>query len=152
MATMRVDIEGLDAVVRELERRKLDVQKHLEAICHAGAKVIQADAAARAPGSIGASILRKTTYRSPTAVTVSVGPAKRNVIARFVEYGTKPHDIPRRRKRKGRRKVLLFGGRFASRVHHPGTKPKPFLRPAYDQHKDDAQETMRVATKRVIRA
>jgi HK97 gp10 family phage protein len=38
--------------------------------------------------------------------------------AHFVEFGTAPHWQPNR-----------FGG-----IMHPGARPKPFLRPAYEQH------------------
>lgn len=48
--------------------------------------------------------------------------------AAHVEYGTRPHDI-----RPRRRKVLRFsvGGRvvFTKLVHHPGTRPQPFMVP-----------------------
>ena len=60
--------------------------------------------------------------------------------ARYVEEGTRPHII-----RPVRARVLAWGGdrrltgslrsgarptSFARIVHHPGTRPKPFLRPA----------------------
>lgn len=35
----------------------------------------------------------------------------------YVEYGTRPHDIPN-----------AFG--WGITVHHPGTRPQPYLRPA----------------------
>jgi hypothetical protein len=35
----------------------------------------------------------------------------------YVEYGTRPHDIPN-----------AFGWGFTA--HHPGTRPQPFMRPA----------------------
>lgn len=68
--------------------------------------------------------------------------------AAAVEFGTKPHDIrprPGRIGRNGRPAALAWGGArrlsgnlrsgaspefFARVVHHPGTRPQPFLRPA----------------------
>lgn len=51
--------------------------------------------------------------------------------ASFVEQGTRPHAI-----RPKRARVLRFqaGGRtvFAAHVDHPGTRPRPFLRPAIE--------------------
>lgn len=47
--------------------------------------------------------------------------------ARFVEGGTKPHEI---RARDGG--ALAFGGIFHSSVQHPGAKARPFMRPALD--------------------
>lgn len=49
--------------------------------------------------------------------------------ARFVIEGTRPHEIRPRRAR-----ALYWvdggGGHFARLVHHPGTKPNPFVRRA----------------------
>lgn len=68
--------------------------------------------------------------------------------AAYVEFGTKPHVIrpkPGRVGKNGRPAALAWGGsrrltgtlrsgskatHFARLVHHPGTKPKPFLGPA----------------------
>ena len=51
--------------------------------------------------------------------------------AGYVEFGTKPHDIKPKTKR-----VLKFtvGGQtvFARVVHHPGTKPNPFVQDSFD--------------------
>jgi HK97 gp10 family phage protein len=41
-------------------------------------------------------------------------------IAHLVEFGTAPHDEPK------------------AGIHHPGARPKPFLRPAYESRKDEA--------------
>lgn len=102
--------------------------------------------------------LRRTPVRTSVGEAVSFleAPAK---YASFVESGTAPHEIlPRdyhwgsKRARRptsrvtgravsdatmgaGRGKALRFyiGGRvvFARRVNHPGTKPYPFIGPAY---------------------
>ncbi len=42
--------------------------------------------------------------------------------AHLIEYGTKPHLIPN----------SVINGRFVGTVHHPGTAPRPFMRPAFD--------------------
>ena len=80
---------------------------------------------------------------------------------RFLEFGTSPHEISARYYQKVRRigsgrvkgrntkvftrrgsgaRALHFGygagsmGRYAVRVQHPGIKPRPFLRPAFDNN------------------
>lgn len=87
---------------------------------------------------------------------VKVGPTKRfpgPYYAHFVEYGTRPHYISvpdneklinRRRSRKlGKvvkeslttinRRHLKIGSNFVGpTVFHPGAKPRPFFRPAFD--------------------
>ena len=144
-----IAIEGLDEVVRELKRRGANVADGLEAICKAGAEVIHADAAGRAPGDIGERLLVKTIQKRPKQVTVGIGPSKRDKIARFVEDGTKPHDIPKARKGR-RRKPLYINGSFVMVAHHPGARPKPYLRPAYEAKKNDAQDAMGKATGKAL--
>lgn len=45
----------------------------------------------------------------------------------LVEFGTKPHG----QEPRPRSKALRFAGRFFEKITHPGSKPKPFLQPAY---------------------
>lgn len=61
-----------------------------------------------------------------TATLRTTGPHA--FVAKWVEYGTKPHTIT-----AANRKGLSFGGAFFQSVNHPGiVSPKPFLRPALD--------------------
>lgn len=52
--------------------------------------------------------------------------------ASFVEFGTKPHTIEARR---GTHMRFVQNGaiRFARIVHHPGTKPRPFMAQAQER-------------------
>lgn len=95
---------------------------------------------------------RKTANLSRSIAIVSVTPRSATVrasanYAAYVEFGTRPHDIYPRRKRAlawaatsaGRRlsgtprkatRRGAFGGMIVRRhVHHPGTRPHPFMRP-----------------------
>ena len=148
-----VSLEGLDDVIAELKRRGLNVTAGLETICRAGAQVVLDDAADRAPGSIGERLLMKTVQKRKTAVTVAVGPGKRDLVARLLEYGVGPHDIgagSKKRRRGKKRRVLYFDGRFATRVHHPGMRAQPYLRPAFDYNQGKAQDAMGNETERLI--
>ena len=53
-------------------------------------------------------------------------------IAPWLEYGTAAHKITA----KG--KGMFFGGLFVKGVQHPGSRPKPFMRPALDGRAQDA--------------
>ena len=59
------------------------------------------------------------------------------VYAYWLEFGIKPHTITR-----STRKVLAFdtggGRRFARTVQHPGVKPIPFMRRAWESNKNQA--------------
>jgi len=82
----------------------------------------------RAPyrtGGLRLSIVKRTTKDSAeVGPTVSYAP--------YVEFGTKPHEI-----RPINARALRFevGGRtvFAKTVWHPGTRPHPFIAPAFEQ-------------------
>ena len=52
--------------------------------------------------------------------------------AGFVEFGTRPHAIEARRK-STLRFVQNGAVRFARIVHHPGTKPRPFMAQAQER-------------------
>lgn len=111
----------LDALPAKLERNVM------RGALRAGAKVIQAQAIANVPvksGELRKSLKLRTGGRNGI-VTASV--RTKVFYAKFVEYGTASHAI--RAKHGGK---LLFGGTFRDSVHHPGTKPKSFLRPALD--------------------
>ena len=95
----------------------------------------------RKTGNLGRSIhiVSVSTY----SATVAAGAG----YAAFVEFGTRPHEItPKARKalrwaatdegrrltgtpRKAAQRGGLGGVVFAKRVHHPGTRPEPFMLP-----------------------
>jgi hypothetical protein len=67
-----------------------------------------------------------------------------------VEFGTKAHEI------KPRNKKALYwkGARHPVKsVQHPGTKPQPYLFPAFEEHREafvrDMQEALKHAVKKV---
>lgn len=148
-----IELQGVDEVVRELRRRGLDVQAGLEAICHAGAHVVGEAATANAVQEVAAQIEEKTTAKRPNRVEVAVGVLKMRrgeQLALWLEYGTRPHRIPKSRKRG--RKVLKIGDRYVRWVNHPGARPRPWLRPAFDEKQGAAQAEMGRATKKALRA
>lgn len=150
--SLKVELLGLETVVKEMQRRKLDVTAGLERICHAGGMVVEMAIEAKAPASVAAEIVRETVQRQPSRVTVAVGPRKGYKIAKWLEFGTKPHRIPRQRGQKARYKRLYIYGRFAMYANHPGAKARPFIRPGFEESKGAAQTAMSVATKSAVGA
>ena len=80
--------------------------------------------------------------RSDVATVLIGGINRAAYKLKFIEKGTKKHGIPNetvgrgKAKRKNKAKVA-FGGKVYSKVNHPGTKAKPFLKPAFDvEHKN----------------
>lgn len=67
--------------------------------------------------------------------TTAAGPirGKRHAtVAHFVEFGTKPHWQPLRRQ------------------HHPGARPKPFLRPAFEMHRIEVMEILAAEIRKLL--
>jgi hypothetical protein len=87
---------------------------------------------------------RKTGYLASTAVKeIGNGEASINVLASYAMYvvrGTRPHVI-----RPVDASVLAFEAAdgkmvFTSLVHHPGTKPNPFMQLAAEDARSKAEE------------
>lgn len=80
--------------------------------------------------------IRVTTRVSKGVVVVQVkagNPKKGVFYAHLVEGGTKPHTI-----RPHRGKRLKIGPAFFLKVEHPGSRARPFMTPAFNEHTDAA--------------
>jgi HK97 gp10 family phage protein len=69
-------------------------------------------------------------------------------IAQWVEYGTSPHKIKTHKK-----KILSIGGEeFAGKeVMHPGTPPRPFIRPSIEASREDVVQHLNRVINKVLR-
>lgn len=99
-------------------------------------------AAARRGGAdlAGAVQAKRTAQTAAKAggstVEVYVGPSGKPArMAHLVEFGTKPHKI---RARSGAGMLAIWGGNPAAvvartaSVNHPGSRPQPYMRPAFE--------------------
>ena len=81
--------------------------------------------------------LKKSIRKSVRPNRAVVGPSVPYAV--YVEYGTRPHEI-----RPVRAKALRFEVDskivFATRVHHPGTKPQSFVRETAEEIQDEIPE------------
>lgn len=106
----------------------------------AGAKVIEEEAKQAVPEASGAlrdSIrVSMRSRRGIVQATVKAG-GKKAWYAHLVEFGTARHWI-----KPKSRKSLLLAGLAREVVEHPGAKPKPFMRPAFDTKAQDAIQAM----------
>lgn len=119
----------LDAFLQQLS---VKVERNiLRSALRAGANVIKDAAKANVPVKTGAlrKSLQVTTGSKGATVTAKLK-ARGKVAphAHLVEFGTKPHKIAP----KGKKGALAINGNFVGAVSHPGSRPKPFMRPAFD--------------------
>lgn len=145
-------IKGLSALQKFLDTLPAKVERNImRGALRAAANVTRDQARNNIrsqSGELAAGLKVSTRARGGT-VTASVratGP--HDYIAKFVEFGTKPHLISVAMEERGvnrrtgnalsmttvNRRVLAIGGTFIGpTVKHPGAAPHPFMRPAADQ-------------------
>lgn len=128
-------------MLKALER--LADEKEMRKHMRKGARVIQQEAVQNAgladdSGELGQSIGIIDDPDNPTGVILHPRRSKRfkkGYIAHIVEYGAAPHII---KPKKG--KVLkLKNGFVTGGITHPGARAQPFMRPAWDTQKKEAQ-------------
>ncbi|MFA7278913.1 MAG: HK97-gp10 family putative phage morphogenesis protein [Sterolibacterium sp.] len=128
-----VHIKGLSELNNFLQELPIKLEKNvLRSSLRAGMKVVLPVAKANIHSISGelAKGLKLSTGSKGGRVTASIkAKGEHGWVARFVEYGTKPHLITAK---KGGG-LQLPDGRVLSSVWHKGARPKPFMRPALDQ-------------------
>jgi HK97 gp10 family phage protein len=154
----QVRVEGLAELESALSALRLPVQrtvlrevarKALEPMRQTAVDKAPDDPATHAPdlkSSIEISPRRSTrsggeiqlAQGRKSSVQMYMGPTKDGYPEAMVqEFGARAHDIgPRKQKLL----ELRIGGQFISAhsVHHPGNRPQPYMRPAFEQHKESA--------------
>lgn len=144
--TGTVEIRGLKDLRKQMNRLDTKMKASIaRKSLGKGARIFRDEAKRRVPvntGNLKNSIASRITRLGKTNFLAKVGPVKRKgknkdtgkmqVVAdgwygHLVEFGTDPHLIPRRGS-----KLLKINGRVVrGPVQHPGTPPRPFLRPAF---------------------
>jgi len=143
MATISMQVEGGDELVRKLKAIGADVNGELEVAALAGAEVIRQAADRGAPSAANAV---EVLERGNGYVIVGIGPDKEHWFYRFFETGAGPHGITG--------EPLVFEGREDTvvtwSVDHPGMAARPFLRPAFDGEKQRATKEVGDVLKGVL--
>jgi HK97 gp10 family phage protein len=102
----------------------------LRAAMRAGANEFKKAAKQGVPvddGDLERSIRVTTRSKNGTVYASLKAGGKKAPHWHWVEFGTAAHKIKAKNER-----ALSFGGVTVSEVDHPGAKPKPFMRPAFD--------------------
>lgn len=124
----------LDAMLKSLAPK---IEKNImRAALRAGANELRAEARANVPvdeGYLRASIRVSTRGKGGKVYASLKAGGKKAPHANLVEFGTKPHKILP--KDGG---GLAIGGKVVAAIDHPGARPKPFMRPAFDARAQQA--------------
>jgi len=117
-----VNITGEKKLLKKLRELPDEIAgEHLEKAALEGAEIIREEASNRAPrrtGRLAANIIKEVKKTKKDSATVEVGPAKEVFYGMFVERGTSK------------------------------MRAKPFLRPAIDEKKNEAEKAVINALKR----
>lgn len=136
-------IEGGEELLRKLEQLGVDVRGALKAAVLEGAEEIRKPANQDAPGP---HIIAEVVDSDQNSATVGIGPDEDHWYYQFFETGAQPHEITGR--------PLAFMGEegliVTGRVGHPGMAASPFLRPAFDRHKGDAENSVGETLRKVV--
>lgn len=146
----KLEVKGLAELERTLARLPESISRIIaEGGVRAGLTVIQEAAQENAPQrtgrlrkdikvKVGSNIDAKRAYKEPLAVDGSVYVSKRSAsVARWNEFGTAPHAI------NAHGTTLDINGEPVGKtVQHPGQPARPFMRPAFDNNKNEALKAM----------
>lgn len=131
MTTREESVVGGRELDDQLQTLAPKLQKNVQRTAlRAGAKVFLGEVQARIPVASGQLRASARITSRVQAGTVSASVKVGNFVAWYahiVEFGTRPHVI---RARPGN--AMRFGGVTTRRVDHPGTRARPFMRPAAD--------------------
>ncbi len=132
-----VRVKGLADLNKFLQQLPAKMEQNvMRGALRAGANVVMAEAKANVPvdsGQLRDGLKVSTSSRRGRVTAKVKATGKHAFIAPWLEYGTAAHKITAK---KG--KGLFFGGLFVKGVQHPGSRPKPFMRPALDGRAQDA--------------
>lgn len=147
MAETFVHVKGLKELNLALETFPAKLYRSgMRGAMRAGAKVFAAAAQRGVPARSGK--LRKGIR---VRTSMKPGQARAKVVStewysKFVEMGTAAHIISG----KNGGWLRLHGGSFVRSVDHPGAKPHPFMRPAFDSQGPQATLAIGLALKKTI--
>lgn len=138
----------LDALLQSLAPKM--EQNIMRGALAAGARVIRDEAKANVAERLGQlkKSVRVSTRAKNGVVTATIKAGSKEAwYWRFVEFGTAQHLI-----KPKTAAALLIGGAARRSVMHPGARPKPFMRPAFDNKSSEAIEAIRAHIKKRLTA
>jgi HK97 gp10 family phage protein len=135
--SFRAEIKGMDDFQKKLVGLRKDMTKILEEATQAGADVVADEANHLAPGPYIKTEVVDSTW---THADIDIGPDEDHWYYRFFEFGAGPHEVTP--KNVGGLRFLGPEGEMIVRVfaYPQGMAADPFLRPAHDTKKDEAEE------------
>lgn len=135
--SISVGVSGVGAVISRLSGMQQEIDSRLMDAVNISLRDVQERARAEhrfttRTGDAERSIEKQDARKAGNSITGEVGTTR--LITVYLHQGTKPHTIVPRSK-QALRWATGSEFQFAKRVHHPGTKPDPFIFRAIDAEK-----------------
>ena len=129
---MATEIEGLAELLAKLEKLPVDMEAAMTKAMKAGGKTIVKAAQAKVPVDSGylKRQIKAVSNKAPsdgTDIEIDVGVGKKAFYWRFIEFG---HNVGKVNKHK--------------------VEAKPFMRPAFDEHKQEISDSITTELKKII--
>lgn len=153
-------VKGVKGLRSHLKRIDREMVKQTRPATRAGARIIRDEARTRVRAlgvrpAVSRKIVTRDRQREPTTqVGYQIKTSKNDAFyLRFFEVGAQSHEITVRKK-KGKRALRAMRGPLKGKfltpgwrkgrvsVQHPGLRPRPFLRPAFQAKRDEAVREM----------
>lgn len=148
---IKTTVDGADEIIRALKRIGAEADVILDEAVLAGAEPIRAEAERRAPrltGKGAESIHKAIENTGRGKARAIIGPdvkeskasykprgGTRHFYMLMQEFGVDAHTISPKNK-----KALAFDGAIVAGAQHHGLTAQPFMRPAWDTKRDEAEE------------
>lgn len=131
---MTIKLLGGEELLANLHEFSKKTGHELPDPLHAGAKIILDEIKRRVSdlsGNLKDVIIQVTLKEAAREVSVGIGPKKgKGWYWNWLEYGVDPHTVKRK---KGHQAMeVVYQQEFRASMEHPGSTPKPFVRPAFD--------------------
>jgi len=139
---MTIRLKGTDKLLEFMRGLPAKVEANVSrGALRAGAKVLAASVRQKAPkrtGKLADSVRISTRLIKGRALAKVMAGGKTAWYAHMVEFGTREHSIfP-----KNRKAILIGGDKPRAKARVKGSTPKPFFRPAVDEHAGAAADAV----------
>ena len=134
--------KGVQEVIANLKKYDDDTQQRIGVVVNTSLKNIAKGARSRLPqsktGNLRKGLKKKYSKKAIGGTVTSNAPH-----SHLIEFGVKPHII----RAKNKKELSSDGEIFGKEVMHPGSKPRPFMQPAYYQERSNYIENLKKAVK-----
>jgi len=136
-------LKGDKALKQALKQHRVKLTQKMQLALRAGAMEIQNSAKKKVPVKTGNLKRSINTEIEENGDEINAIIGTDVEYAPYIEYGTRPHKI------NAPVEIKNVGWRYIGK--HPGTEPKPFLRPAFDENEKKANEIIDKTLDKLLR-